>query len=78
MLTPNDPEHEFNLKLVVSKETGIKIEGTTFFLKKTVLGRPLIGCFLRPVVGWRSVVTAPPFSLQESKSCYKIRPRFIL
>ena len=42
MLTPNDPEHEFNLKLVVSKETGIKIEGTTFF-EETVLGRPLIG-----------------------------------
>ena len=51
MLTPNDPEHEFNLKLVVSKETGIKIEGMTFFFKKTVLGRPLIGYFLRPVVG---------------------------
>lgn len=32
MLTPNDPEHEFNLKLVVSKEGGIKTEGTAVYL----------------------------------------------
>ena len=30
MLTPNDPEDEFNLKLVVSKEAGIKIEGMAY------------------------------------------------
>ena len=35
MLTPNDPEEEFNLKLVVSKEGGIKTEGTTFYVPKT-------------------------------------------
>ena len=35
MLTPNDPEEEFNLKLVVSKEGGIKTEGTTFYVQKT-------------------------------------------
>ena len=37
MLTPNDPEEEFNLKLVVSKESGIKIEGMAYLYAQNLV-----------------------------------------
>ena len=52
MLTPNDQEEEFNLKLVVSKEGGIKTEGTTFTYRKHDSPRQASDWLFAGACGW--------------------------